>query len=740
MSGFVPAPRWRFNTWHSDYPAAFLDLPSGLRVQPCAYSDRAQRFTAFAAADGGLRLGPRSIDGARVALDLELAGTRVALACARPSPTALTVDWQVREHGEWGLRFWLLWTFGAAEDRRVWRYDPGRGLLTACLGDTWVAVLGERPPLLATFHDTLAALGEEFEREGYWYLASRGTEGRVPALRFNLEETPASRLAVALAADEAGAERAVREALAATLSPLPSLHTGASAGALDAVRDVIGWNTVHDAVNDRPYTALSRNWSARKFGGFGVWLDDVFYHALLAGALDLDTALANLDAVLAHATEAGNLPCLVTGRDAWVDRSQPPVGAFVVWLLYLQWGERSLLERCYAPLLANHEWWWRERDGNGNGLLEFGTSPVGAGLYRGTALAARNESSMDNSPTHDEARLVSDAGTLDCEDVGLNSLVALDGEMLARMARVLDRPAEAQRLEQRTEALRARIRDDLWDPERAVFANRLWSGRFVRSLAPTSFYPLLAGAANDAQRAALLALLDDETRFGGAFGLPSVSRDDPAYDDNVYWRGRAWPPLNFLVYHGLRRCGANGHAARLAAAGQRMFDAAWSRERQCAENYNAATGAVTDQPDTDTFYGWGALLPWLAVAEIVQVDPWSGDTVLRHPGEALRLGPLRSALGEAEVVCTADGLSLALGGTTVLSCHPGRQALRLRRVTRDLEIEIAAGGGGRFEIAAAALSLDGDPAATAHGGWCRIDVAARDHPRLLRARDVFAAP
>lgn len=172
-----------------------------------------------------------------------------------------------------------------------------------------------------------------------------------------------------------------------------------------------------------------------------MWLDDVLYHALMAGLFDLDLARDNLEAVLAHATEAGNLPCLVTGRDAWIDRSQPPIGAFVVWMLYLRWQDERRLQACFDPLLANHEWWWRLRDGNDNGLLEYGTSPVGDGLYRGTKLAAKDESSMDNSPTHDEASLMTSSWTLDCEDVGLNSLVALDDEMLAMIARKPSRRA-----------------------------------------------------------------------------------------------------------------------------------------------------------------------------------------------------------------------------------------------------------------------------------------------------------
>ena len=494
----------------------------------------------------------------------------------------------------------------------------------------------------------------------------------------------------------------------------PPLHSGRHEGALDAIRDVIGWNTVYDPVNRRPYTALSRNWSSAKFGGFGLWLDDILYHAHLAGMLDLTIAEENLRAVFAGRTEAGNLPCLLTGRDAWVDRSQPPVGAFVLWLLYRRWGERRLLEEAWETLLANHEWWWRERDGNGNGLLEYGTSPVGEGLYRGTALAARDESSMDNSPVHDEAVLVSESHTLDCEDVALNSLLVLDAEMLALVAAELGREDEARRLEVRGRALAARIGESLWDPEREVFANRLWSGRFVSSIAPTSFYPLIAGAASPAQARALLRWLEDPGRFGGRFVLPSVSRDDPACRDNVYWRGRIWPPLNFVVYQGLRRYGFDDQAAAVAGRSYEMFARPWREARHCAENYGSRDGAVTDQPDTDTFYGWGALMPAMAVAEVCDVSPWDGWSIA-NSGEDLRVGPLRCPGGWTR--CEVRG--------GVLAVHVDERPL-LRTNARGRFRDIRRGDG------TLRLTLPPSPSASGEGGW--LELPGVPAPAVIAAR------
>lgn len=37
------------------------------------------------------------------------------------------------------------------------------------------------------------------------------------------------------------------------------------------------------------------------------------------------------------------------------------------------------------------------------------------------------------------------------------------------------------------------------------------------------------------------------------YAMPSIARNDPAFKDNSYWRGRIWGPMNYLVYLGLRR-------------------------------------------------------------------------------------------------------------------------------------------------------------------------------------------
>jgi putative isomerase len=63
-------------------------------------------------------------------------------------------------------------------------------------------------------------------------------------------------------------------------------------------------------------------------------------------------------------------------------------------------------------------------------------------------------------------------------------------------------------------------------------------------------------------------------------------------------------------------------ASELAQKSVGLFRASWDDKRLCPKNFNSVTGVALDQPDTDGFYSWGALLPLLCGAEMMDVTPW----------------------------------------------------------------------------------------------------------------------
>jgi putative isomerase len=592
-----------------------------------AFSTRDGRSTDFRYDPATCRLGPHALDGSFAEIELTHAGSRLRVRFASAGGGAAVGDVEVEATAEWGLRFWFLLEAGFepsfGEGTLRLRFPEGEAAYVdapvasgrAGTGDG-VAFLPGIQPVAAHLYEDRAEAGREFEERGYYFRPPAAEAGRWAVLRCNAV-TPRMAFAAAAGSGPEEAEAAARSALPGADALLADAAgtTGATTQAAGAaIRDVVAWNIVWDAVNDRPYTVATRAWAAEKFGGWFVWQSDGFFHAILAAAAGVhDVARWNVEAALSCATGFGNLAGLRSGLTDWVDRAHPPIGGHAVWEVHRRHADRDLLDHAYPVLRRAFDWWFEARDGNGNGLLEYGSSPVGDGHFVHTKLAAMDESANDNSPVHDEATFDETTHTLDMEDVGLNSLLVWEADHLARIARELGLDADAVELDERREHLAALVRERLWDDERGLFGNRLWSGRFARSHAPTSFYPMTAGIATPEQAERMVhEHLEDPARFGGDWPVAGTPHDDPAADDNVYWRGRAWPPFNYLVFLGLRRYGYEGEARVLAERSAAMFDLGW-RDRRSYENVNQRTGEGGDSPDSDPFYTWGALLPLLGL-------------------------------------------------------------------------------------------------------------------------------
>ena len=104
-----------------------------------------------------------------------------------------------------------------------------------------------------------------------------------------------------------------------------------------------------------------------------------------------------------------------------------------------------------------------------------------------------------------------------------------------------------------------------------------------------------------------------------AVGLPSIARSDPAFEDQTYWRGRAWAPQAFLVWVGLQRYAhVPSVAARkkdLVAMASQVFLRQHGLFGQVNENLDGTTGLGSDSVRADSYYHWGALNGFIAFVE-----------------------------------------------------------------------------------------------------------------------------
>jgi putative isomerase len=380
----------------------------------------------------------------------------------------------------------------------------------------------------------------------------------------------------------------------------------------DEIQTTLGWDTIYDPENRRVISPVSRIWSV-DWGGYVLFDWDTFFAGSLAAVGDRDLAYANVVEILREETPAGFVPNYARAGD-WksTDRSEPPVGAITVLNLFGHFHDRWLLYETFEPLMRWNRWWAADRDVDG--YLVWGSDPLAKPVdpddtWRGTREGAILESGLDNSPMYDDASFDATTHRLQMGDVGLMSLYIADCKALAQIADTLGKEAEAKELRGRASSYRAKL-DTMWDEKAGIFLNRdLATGKSSHRLSPTNFYPLLARAASPQQAHRMIEEhLLNPNEFWGEWVLPSTARDDHAFKDQNYWRGRIWGPMNYLVYLGLRNYDVPEMRRALAQKSLKLVQQEWHEKGHLHENYNAITGEGDDVTNSDAFYHWGALL------------------------------------------------------------------------------------------------------------------------------------
>jgi hypothetical protein len=396
---------------------------------------------------------------------------------------------------------------------------------------------------------------------------------------------------------------------------------GADAELYDAIQTCTAWDTIYEPIGKRVITTVSRVWNSGSRGGFVLFGWDTFFAAMLASIDNRDLAYANAVEILRERTPQGFVPnnSQATGRKS-LDRSQPPVGGITVQALYQKFGDRWFLEQTFDALLAWNRWW----DGHRclDGYLCWGSHPFQPVVgdpkedQQNILQGAMYESGLDNSPMYDDVPFDPDRHLMLLADVGLMGLYAADCRALAQIAGVLHREPEQTELLARQAAVIAKLQE-LWDPSTGLFLNRRMDTRaFSSRLSPTHFYALLGGAATPEQADRMVREhLLNPAEFWGDWVLPSTPRNDPAYVDNVYWRGRIWAPMNWLVYLGLRNYDQPAARRALADRSGALLLREWREHRHIHENYNADTGQGCDSRRSDAFYHWGGLLGLIPLVE-----------------------------------------------------------------------------------------------------------------------------
>ncbi len=591
-----------WNTWNTQSVLSHVLLPEGLTVTVGIHSLGlfSEQFVDIAQPGGTAkeahRISPglHALDGSYDELTLDWRGLRAKIQSAAVGSDLLLLVTPLQKPIETPIvdvEVGLLWNRPGGV-----RKDPDR--ITAILPARQVNVFG---------------VGIE--------VADLASPAATPFMSFSL----AGQVAVSTGRKRTAAE--VEEAIKGARARCEASceRPGVRRDTVEAVESVLGWDTVFDPSHGRVITPVSRSWNVG-WGGYILFDWDTFFAAYMAGLFDRDLAYANAVEMLREATPAGFVPNYSGGRGVKsLDRSEPPVGALVVRDLFRRFHDRWFLEATYQGLLTWNRWWDRNR--SVDGYLAWGSDPADAAYERvdtavNTLQGAKYESGLDNSPMYDEAAFDPKSHRMRQADVGLMSLYVADCDALAEIASQIGRSADAQELQARSTSYRSRLAT-LWSDERGIFLNKnLDTGEFNPRISPTNFYPLLARAATaDQARRMVTEHLENPSEFWGPWVMPASPRNDPAFKDQDYWRGRIWGPMNFLVYLGLRNYDLAGVRAEFAEKSEALLLKDWKAHGHVHENYNALSGEGDDVSSSDPFYHWGGLLGAIRMLEATNSEP-----------------------------------------------------------------------------------------------------------------------
>ena len=388
----------------------------------------------------------------------------------------------------------------------------------------------------------------------------------------------------------------------------------------EPMQNVLAWNTVYEPTENRVISLVSQAWS-EIWGGFMLPVWDTYLAAYMLSFDNKALAYSNALAVTNNLTAGGFVPNVATGFGKTEDRSQPPIGSFVIKELYKRYREEWILHETFDKLLSWNRWWDQNR--NYKGFLCWGTTPY-PNYQDNKALAygvnesqgALYESGLDNSAMYDNITFDKEKHVMLLADVGLMSFYVLDCNSLAEIADVINKPEIAKELRKRAEKYAANLQQ-LWNEKEGIFLNRhLDTDSSSHHLSPTLFYPLMAGVATQTQAERMIKEhFYNPEEFWGEYIMPSTARNEPAFNDNHYFRGRIWGPMNFLVYLGLRRYDLGEARKDMVSKSKNILLKTWDIKRDVYENYNATTGEGFDMGSSQKSYYWGALLGFMSFIE-----------------------------------------------------------------------------------------------------------------------------
>lgn len=454
--------------------------------------------------------------------------------------------------------------------------------------------------------------------------------------------------------------------------------------------------------------------TARWFNGAWAW--DSWKHAYALASFNPELAKSNIVAMFDYQIQPNDpvrpydhgmiIDAIFYDKDEarggiggnWNERNtKPPLASWATWQVYQQTKDIEFVAMMFPKLMAYHQWWYSNRDHNGNGLIEYGATNharhndakgnikfkvkyapnsipkrlascknekeqwlscsgmenyehvLKTGGYLDLDISAQHgagwESGMDNAArfgfineqqleAYAKQHYQGDINTarkdwqvrfyankdaqgqlvgfsINQESVELNTYLAQEKQLLAKMANLLDQPAIASELSKQADVLIERINRCFYDSQSGFYYDRQISGNKTavcdgtlltkRGRGPEGWSPLWANISTPEQAKRVASVMLNPNEFNTLIPLGTAAKTNPAYHPDIYWRGRVWLDQLYFGLVALKNYGYEPQAREML---DRVYDKAQGLTGQGSirENYNPETAQVQGA----TNFSWSA--------------------------------------------------------------------------------------------------------------------------------------
>jgi hypothetical protein len=253
---------------------------------------------------------------------------------------------------------------------------------------------------------------------------------------------------------------------------------------------------------------------------------------------------------------------------------------------------------------------WFAYDHDGNGLPVWNSSDA---------------SGMDNQ--------ISRSGDLESyRDEGVDLACYLFRELQAMeiIATKLGKPADARMYADRARRLAKAINKVFWDEQDGFYYDRdEKTGKAIKVKSVAGFLPIWAGVASAAQARRLVRdHLSNKNEFWLNYPVATYAKSEPDFYEGsksgeCNWKGPAWIPTNYMIFHGLLQYGYDAEAKELAL---RTLQLALVANPVTREFYDSDTGKGNGM---NPFWGWSSLAYVMPIDFAGRYDPMKLNAPVR---------------------------------------------------------------------------------------------------------------